>query len=677
MEIARKAGWDDEVMDIENRVTAAVAALEDAGSLKRGQNMPRIFANSILARNAMEAIEKIMSSARFDEKQKEKAVRIIRKLFSAKSRKQALDEEAETRVDYISDHLGIVKEEVIHIFGLLREEKILADTKDLTAFVNKGEHSNQSLKITAAYGQIEQYILPLLEEREKTFHLKELNQRMEEKGIPNISPEKIKIILNFWAIKHWIKKRWADGSRNHFIAVAVESTEGLLKKLEKRLPLSRFLIEYLFSKKGHNQRGNLELVHFSVHELKEAYERENQLFKMEISLQDIEDALFYLSRIGALKIEGGFLVVYNKLTIDRLEGDIKIRYKKEDYQKLQDHYENKTRQIHIVGEYARKMASDYAGALGFVDDYFQLNFDSFLNKYFPGSRREDISRNITPAKFQKIFRELSPSQLAIIKDNQSAYIAVAAGPGSGKTRILVHKLASLLMMEDVKQEQLLMLTFSRAAVTEFKKRIMQLIGNAAHFLEIKTFHSYCFDLLGKMGSLNDAGTAVKVAVDRIRSGDIDPLRIAKTVLVIDEAQDMNVSEYDLVDALMTRNPEMRVIMVGDDDQNIYEFRGGSARFLECFIQQKQATLYQLTENFRSKRILVYYTNAFADTISHRLKTIPIEAHQPDTGVIRVIRHHSDHQVVPVVKDVLSASLRGSTGVLTRTNEQALHIKGLL
>ena len=42
--------------------------------------------------------------------------------------------------------------------------------------------------------------------------------------------------------------------------------------------------------------------------------------------------------------------------------------------------------------------------------------------------------------------------------------------GSGKTRLLVHKLASLLLMEDVKHEQLLMLTFSRAAASEFRKK---------------------------------------------------------------------------------------------------------------------------------------------------------------------------------------------------------------
>jgi ATP-dependent DNA helicase RecQ len=677
LEIARKAGWDEEVMDIENRVTAAIAALEDVGYIKRGQNMPRIFANSILSRNAQEAIDKIYASPRFGEKQKEKAVRIIRKLFSARSRKQAAGEEGETRVDYISDHLGIVKEEVIRIIGLLREEKILADTKDLTAFIRKGENSSQSQKITGIYGQLERLILPLMSEEEKTFHLKELNEKAEEQGIDGVTPDKIKIILNFWAIKNWIKKKFLEGSKNHFVAISHLPTESLMRKMEKRHLLSRFVIDYLFGKSAYVPQKEQVLVNFSVHELKEEYGRGNQLFKTEVSLQDIEDTLFYLSRIGAIKIEGGFLVVYNKLTIDRLEEDNKIRYKNEDYQKLQQHYENKTQQIHIVGEYARKMADDYKGALQFVDDYFQLNYDSFLNKYFPGSRKEDIRRNITPVRFRQLFGELSAPQLNIIKDNRSSYIAVAAGPGSGKTKILVHKLASLLLMEDVKQEQLLMLTFSRAAATEFKKRILQLIGNAANFLEIKTFHSYCFDLLGRMGSLDKADTIIETAVERIKSGDIEPARIARTVLVIDEAQDMNASEYALVEALMKKNPEMRVVAVGDDDQNIYEFRGGSARYLERFIREQQVVVYQLTENFRSKRNLVQFTNAFASTISHRLKTIPIEAWQADNGTVRIIRHQSEHQMVPLVKDVLSAPLRGTTGVLTRTNNEAFQITGLL
>lgn len=205
-----------------------------------------------------------------------------------------------------------------------------------------------------------------------------------------------------------------------------------------------------------------------VHELKEAFEKERKLFKVEITIEDIEDTLFYLSRIDAIKIEGGFLVIYNRLTIDRIEQNNRYHYKNDDYQKLHQFYENKIQQIHIVGEYAMKMIEDYKGALQFVDDYFQLNYMSFLNKYFSGSRQDEIKRNITPAKFRQLFGSLSPTQLEIIKDNQSKHIVVAAGPGSGKTRVLVHKLASLLLMEDVKHEQLLMVTFSRAAATEFK-----------------------------------------------------------------------------------------------------------------------------------------------------------------------------------------------------------------
>ncbi len=65
------------------------------------------------------------------------------------------------------------------------------------------------------------------------------------------------------------------------------------------------------------------------------------MFRQEVSVEDVEDALFYLSRIGALQIEGGFLVVYNKLVVNRVERSNKIKYKQEDYRKLELFYENK------------------------------------------------------------------------------------------------------------------------------------------------------------------------------------------------------------------------------------------------------------------------------------------------------------------------------------------------
>lgn len=682
LEIARKAGWDDNVVEIETRVTTAIAALEDAGYLKRGQNMPRVFANSILCKNAQEAIEKINASEKFQENQKVKGIRIIKKLLSSKSRKQTNEESAESRIDYISDHLGIVKEEVINIVNLLREEKILADAKDLTAYIKMGENKNRSLNIVEAYSKIENFLLPVFEEQEKTFHLKELNEEAELHGCDDVNINKIKTIINFWAIKHWIKRQNLEYSKNHFVGLCLQPKHSLKEKLEKRHELAKFIVEYLYEK------GNLNisdedaakdevLIEFSVHELKTAYENSLSLFKLNISIDDVEDALFYLSRIDAIKIEGGFLVVYNRLTIERLEQDNKKRYTKDNYEKLNQFYDNKVQQIHIVGEYARKMINDYRDALQFVEDYFQLNYGSFLYKYFPGSKADELKLRMTKAKFQQLFGELSPTQLRIIKDNESKYIVVAAGPGSGKTRVLVHKLASLLLMEDVKHEQLLMLTFSRAAVTEFKKRLFKLIGNAANFIDIKTFHAYCFDLLGKVGSLEKSDAILKKTIEKIRNREVEASRITKTVLVIDEAQDMDEDEFNLIKTLMEQNEEMRVIAVGDDDQNIFEFRGASSKYLGQFLQINKAVKHELVENYRSKNNLVEFSNQFVKRIRNRLKDTEVIAKQTDNGNIKVVRYESENLIIPLVNDILATGLAGTTCVLTKTNEEALQITGLL
>jgi len=682
LEIARQAGWDDNLKEVETRVTTAIAALEEAGYLKRKQNMPRIFANSILSKNTQEAVDKIMHSQKFSEEEKITATRIIKTLFSSKSRKHSNQDEAESRVDYISDNLGIEIRNVISVVNLLRDEKILADAKDLTAFIKKGVSKKSSLDIAESYRLIENFLCPLFEEQEKTFHIKELNEQAEENGCKDVTPNKIKNLLNFWAIKNWIKRYNKDYNKNHIVAISCQPKEELKERLEKRHLLSEFIVGYLYEKsttikeEGEPEKDEV-MVEFSVLELQEAFSKQLQLFEVKATIEDVEDTLFYLSRIEAIKIEGGFLVVYNRLTIDKIEQNPRVQYKEHDYQKLSDYYDHKVQQIHIVGEYAKKMIDDYTGALTFVDDYFQLNFPSFLSKYFKGSRASEIKRNITPQKYKQLFDSLSDVQRRIIDDKNSQYIVVAAGPGSGKTKVLVHKLASLLLMEDVKHEQLLMVTFSRAAATEFKKRLIELIGNAANFIDIKTFHSYCFDLLGKVGTLDKADAIIKSTVEKIRNNEVEISRITKTVLVIDEAQDMDRDEFELIKVLMEKNEEMRVIAVGDDDQNIYEWRGADSKYLLSFITEKKAAKYELITNYRSKRNLVSFTNQFVKTIARRLKEIPVEAKQTDNGKIKIVHYKNGNLITPLINDILSTGLAGTTCVLTHTNEEAFQVAGLL
>ena len=680
LEIARKAGWDESFTEIEMRVKTAIAALEEAGYIRRGQNMPKVFADSILCRNAREAIDRINASRLFDEQDRENAIRIMKKLISKRSRSQALDEDAESRVDYISDQLGIDKRKVIGILNLLRQEGILADAKDLTAYIKRDETTNRSLQIFESFSGIEKYLAESLEEQEATYHIKEWNEEAEKTGCLNVTPGKIRVLLNYWAIKKMVKYKNLEFSKNHVRLVNLIPREKFLGLLQKRRELARFVIEYLHSRGNQLKEQGAKkevLVGFSVNELKKAYEESMTLFKEDISIEDMEDTLFYLSRIEAVKIEGGFLVVYNPMTIERLEEDARRRYKIRDYQKLDDFYENKVQQIHIVGEYAKKMIEDYREALQFVEDYFSLNYSSFLKKYFKGRRKEEIGRNISPGKFRQLFGELSPEQLKIIKDSKNKHIAVLAGPGSGKTRVLVHKLASLVLMEDVKLEQLLMLTFSRAAATEFMKRLLKLIGGAANFIEIKTFHSYCFDLLGRVGSVEKSGQIFAETIEKIRSGEVEPGRITKTVLVIDEAQDMDQDVFALVQTLMAQNEDMRVIAVGDDDQNIFEFRGSSAKYLEKFMVENRVKSYELLKNYRSRRNLVEFSNRFAGMIRERLKTNEIVAHSRDNGDIKIVRYANQNLLVPFVEDLSGAELAGSTCVLTHTNDEALQVAGLL
>jgi ATP-dependent DNA helicase RecQ len=207
--------------------------------------------------------------------------------------------------------------------------------------------------------------------------------------------------------------------------------------------------------------------------------------------------------------------------------------------------------------------------------------------------------------------------------------------------------------------------------------LLKLIGNAANFIEIKTFHSYCFDLLGKVGSLEKSDVIMKMAVEKIRNKEVEVSRITKTVLVIDEAQDMDEDEFNLISTLMLHNEEMRVIAVGDDDQNIFEFRGASSKYLEHFIQVNRAVKHELLENYRSKSNLVNFTNQFVKRIQHRLKQTPIIPKLTDNGKIKLVRYQSGNLITPLVSDILSTGLTGTTCVLTKTNEEALQISGLL
>ena len=678
LEIARQAGWDDQVADIETRVRTALAALEQSGYLARGNNIPHVFATGITVRNVDEARERVTRSALFASDEVEKAVRVIKSLISQKHIAKAKDSEAESRVDYLADILGLNKGEVISVVERMRQEGILADSRDMSAYLqDAGSSEKKSALLLERFMKLERFILQNLKDGILRTSCKQLNDQAVNAGISTSKEKDIRTLLYFLTVEGYIRKK-EDAAHNIEILLQ-NDIDATMKRFEKRIEIGRFAVEWFYGMVESNATEG-RTIQFSIVELlNQLKSRQQTLFGGlgDVGLPEVEEALLYLQKIDALKLEGGFLVLYNAMDIRRLK-DGKQRYKQDDYRMLNEFYKQKIQQVHIVGEYANLMVRNYDAALQYVQDYFQMDYRKFVGKYFKGERLGEIERNLTPAKYRQLFGQLSERQKEIINDKESRCIVVAAGPGSGKTMVLVHKLASLLLLEDVKHEQLLMLTFSRAAATEFKQRLMGLIGNAAHFVEIKTFHSYCFDLLGRIGNLDDAGDVVSKAAEMIAQGEVEPSKIGKTVLVIDEAQDMSSEEYALVKALMSSNEDMRVIAVGDDDQNIFEFRGSDSKYLYQLTQEAGSRFIEMTDNYRSSRQVVGVANAFAVRSMHgRMKQTPIVAMRDEEGQVCVTRHRSAYMYQPLVEQLMAKRGRGSSCVLTQTNEEAVIVMALL
>jgi len=672
LEIAKSAGWDTEMRDLETRITTAVAVLEDAGFIKRTQNSPRVFADSFLVKNVEKAGEIIRNSEDLHKNQKTQAQRIIQRIIK----------DDETQVDYLADTLGISKDIIVHIINVLRNKKIIGDAKDLTAYVDTSKSKNGALIIFKNFIKIEKELLQIINNEPKQLFLKEINTGFINKGLEFSTVDMLKEILRFWQINNFISRERINSNnlvykvkykfKSDIIAHAVISIE----------QLSASIIEYLTNKKELLMESEPEfkehhLLKFSLLELKENIEVPGKLFGTTYKVTVYERALLYLNSIGALKLEGGFLIFYKPMNISRIIMNNRKQFTKDDYKKLKIFYEGKIEQIHIMGEYAKKLLLNYSMSIRFVDDYFKLPYDKFVSKYFP-KRRKEIKRPITPQKFRQIFGTLSPAQLQIINDDINNKILVAAGPGSGKTKVLVHKIAAMLMLEDIKPEQFLMLTFSRAAAMEFKKRLHDLMGNVAWFIDIYTYHSYCFNLLGRLGNLEKSESIIGETLEKIKNGDVPFEKISgKSVLVIDEFQDVNEEEFGLITEIARLSQQIRILAVGDDDQNIYGFRGSSVKYMTEFKEKQNAKSYELLTNFRSKNNLVDFANLFAQTIQNRLKKNPVKTYTIENGIIEINKFTGQNLIIPLTLDLINKNCSDTTAILTATNEEAALVDSVL
>jgi len=96
--------------------------------------------------------------------------------------------------------------------------------------------------------------------------------------------------------------------------------------------------------------------------------------------------------------------------------------------------------------------------------------------------------------FQNSYKQLNENQKKAV-DTINGPVLVIAGPGTGKTQVLALRIVNLILSEKVKPEKILALTFSESAVNSMKNRIREFIGSISYDIDIKTFHSFCNDII--------------------------------------------------------------------------------------------------------------------------------------------------------------------------------------
>ncbi|HRH70595.1 MAG TPA: RecQ family ATP-dependent DNA helicase [Flavobacteriales bacterium] len=668
LELATAAGWDREIKDLQNKVTASLAALEERGYLKRTLNSPQVFATSLLTKDLESALRLVHGSAVLTAKQKEDCARVLQRIIK----------HDETKLDEMAEQLGMELRQVMRTVQLLRELKVLDDHEDLTAFVDLRPRVGSIARLKSLMS-LEKVLLTQLGTGPFTTSLRALNQAAIDAGVDS-QPADVHGLLNYWKRRGFIRTARVARTEQTYRITPRSDPDDMRREMEERHTLAIACLDHLqdlatTAQQSQQERKEEMPVPFSMVGLRDKL-REG-LFAQEQDLRAVEKALLYLHEGKVINLEDGFMVIYQRLNVDRLEEDNRKRFTRDDYAHLDLHYRNRTEQIHMVGEYARKRSESVEAALSYVDDYFKLDHEAFIRRYFP-QRRTEITRSISAERFRQLVGDLDTSQQAVVQD-KSQHILVAAGPGSGKTRVLVHKAANLLLLEDVKPEQFLMLTYSRAAALELRSRIHTLVPEYRGLIKVTTFHSLCFELTGQLGDLEKSETVIGRAIDAIEKQETDLSMIAnKSVIMLDEFQDVDADQWRLILAIGKVAESPRIIAVGDDDQNIYAWRGASPEFMAAFRGTFNATSHSLLTNYRSKATLVDLTNHLVEGIPGRIKAGEhMAAHEDNVGLQRVITYTGGFHTSGLVEDLIGRSYPGTTALLTRTNSEALMAASML
>ena len=311
-----------------------------------------------------------------------------------------------------------------------------------------------------------------------------------------------------------------------------------------------------------------------------------------------------------------------------------------DFEPLKQHYLEKTAQVHVVAEFARLGLDDITLALRLTIDYFELDNKAFIERWFKGQERS-MRRETLPSHFNEIVTRLGNrvQERIVADERERTNVLVLAGPGSGKTRVLVHRIAYLIRVRREAADRILVLTYNRHAAVQVRRRLKDLVGADARGVNVMTCHALALRILGI--SFEDTATnpsetefddLLRQATETLRADSEATMMVSREQMIgrlswilVDEYQDIGQSEFEFISALTGRtlvdeDTRLSLFAVGDDDQNVYSWKGASVEYIRRFQRDYSARLDYLVENYRSTANIIDASNRCINITKYRLKS---------------------------------------------------------
>ncbi len=662
-EIMRLAGTLDDRGD-DSRARTSISWLERKGFIHRAFNQTLFFQGTPLVKDMGEA-EKKMANLGLSRLKRRIFSTILHFLFNA-------DPNTLLSADDICTELGKIEDlpdqyldsrEVISLLADMAKSGLVREGIVMSAFI-RPNGQNKAHGVLDVFSRAERQMVALMEEmaaesgidpREQAgiFNLRLMSQRLKDNGFSQVNTDTVETILRSMAADKGesagksLKITGRRGTDQRWVKLSV-SWEKIRERMQIRHQAAQLILETIISRLPSDRRkGQAEvLAQFFISDILSAMPGHIFLAGFKGNARSlVERSLLYLHDIKAITLQNGLGVFRQAFTLTLAPDAAGRRYTKADYEPLSLHYDQKNVQVHVMEKFARLGLEKIRTALKFVSDYFSFSHETFIRQYFPGEKKI-IHTAMTAETYRRIIQSLENNiQETVTATEPDQNLLVLAGPGSGKTRIIVHRCAWLMKAKSIDPSAILVLCFNHRAMLELRRRIRALAGRAGERITAMTFHGFAMRICGRAfteavgQSQASEGIGFDALIDEavailkgsrglagVDGSEARELLLARyRYILVDEYQDIDFRQYELISALTGRltadaDEQISIMAVGDDDQSIYAFRQANVAFIRQFRQDFRAKLFYLVENYRSSFPIITAANAFISRNRDRMKT---------------------------------------------------------